>query len=55
MKKRNDYLAGFDGGIFASGSHKVIGTVLIRTSDHLTASQQEELETAIVEALTKVD
>ena len=55
VKKRNDYLAGFDGGIFASGSHKVIGTVLIRTSDHLTASQQKELETAIVEALTKVD
>ena len=55
VKKRNDYLAGFDGGILASGSHKVIGTVLVRTSDYLTASQQKELETAIVEALTKVD
>ena len=55
VKKRNDYLAGFDGGIFASGSHKVIGTVLVRTSDYLTASQQKELEAAIVDALTKVD
>lgn len=55
VKKRNDYLAGFDGGILASGSHKVIGTVLVRTSDYLTASQQKELEAAIVDALTKVD
>ena len=54
-KKRNDYLAGFDGSILASGSHKVIGTVLVRTSDYLTASQQKELEAAIVDALTKVD
>lgn len=36
--KRNDYLASFDGGILASGSHKVVGIVLIRTSDELTAS-----------------
>ena len=55
VKKRNDYLAGFDGGILASGSHIVIGTVLVRTSDYLTASQQKELEAAIVDALTKVD
>lgn len=29
-QKRNDYLADFDGGIFASGSHTVIGTVLVK-------------------------
>ena len=49
---RNDYLAAFDGGIFASGSHTVIGTVLVRTSDELTASQQKALEANIIAALT---
>lgn len=49
--KRNDYLAAFDGGMLASGSHKIIGTVLIRTSDNLTASQQKDLEEKIINAL----
>lgn len=53
--KRNDYLATFDGGIFASGSHKVIGTVLVRTSDKLPASKQKKLENAIIKQLIKVD
>lgn len=51
-KKREEYLSGFDGGVLSSGSHKVIGTVLIRTSDDLTATQQKELENNIVKALT---
>ena len=38
-QKRNDYLGAFDGGILASGSHKVLGTLVVRTSDELTASQ----------------
>lgn len=38
-----------------SGSHKVVGTCIIRTSDSLTATQQKELEAAIIEALTKLD
>ena len=49
---RETYLAAFDGGVFASGSHKVVGTCLVRTSDKLTASQQQEFEAAIIEALT---
>lgn len=49
-KKREQYLATFDGGILSSGSHRVIGTTLIRTSDKLTASQQKALEAKIVEA-----
>lgn len=49
--KRNDYLASFDGGILASGSHKVVGTVLIRTSNELTASNQKALEEKIINAL----
>lgn len=52
--KRNDYLASFDGGIFASGSHKVVGTVLIRTSDELTASKQKVLEEKIITALAEL-
>ena len=52
--KRNDYLSAFDGGIFASGSHAVYGTVLIRTSNQLTASQQKQLETDILNALTTI-
>ena len=51
---RNEYLAGFDGGIFASGSHTVIGTVIIRTSNELTASQQKALEASIIAALTEI-
>lgn len=49
--KRDTYLASFDGGIFASGSHTVIGTLLIRTSDELTASQQKNMEANIINAL----
>lgn len=54
-QKRETCLAAFDGTIFASGSHRVIGAVLIRTSDNLTASQQRELEAAILPVLTAVD
>ena len=52
--KRKDNLSSFDGGILSSGSHEVVGTVLVRTSDKLTASQQKELEAAIIEALTRL-
>ena len=51
-EKRNAYLGAFDGTIFDSGSHTVIGTVLVRTSSKLKASQQQELESAIIETLT---
>lgn len=54
-KKRNDYLAAYDGSILASGSHNVFGTCLIRTSNYLTASQQKDLEAAIFEALTRLE
>lgn len=51
-KKRNEYLATFDGGILSPGSHTVVGTIVIRTSNELTASQQNLLETNIIAALT---
>lgn len=50
-QKRADYLSGFDGTIFASGTHTVCGTVLVRTSNELTATQQKELEEAIINQL----
>ena len=53
-EKRNDYLASFDGTLFASGSHTVVGTVLVRTSDELTASQQKEMEANIIAELTNI-
>ncbi|MGE4572618.1 MAG: hypothetical protein AB7E09_07760 [Candidatus Izemoplasmatales bacterium] len=52
-KERNDYLSAFDGTIFASGSHLVLGTLVIRTSNELTASQQDTLEAAIISQLNK--
>lgn len=51
-KSRNDYPTTFDSGILASGSHVVIGTLVVRTSDELAASQQEALESMLIEALT---
>lgn len=54
-ENRNTYLGAFDGGILASGSHTVVGTVVIRTSNELAASKQAELETAIRESLIRLD
>lgn len=54
-QKRSDYLATYDGTIFASGSHAVYGTCLIRTSDELTATQQKKLEKLVLDALTRID
>jgi len=50
-ESRDSYLGNFDGTIFSSGSHTVLGTVVIRTSNDLTASQQQTLEDAIIDAL----
>ncbi len=54
VEKRDTYLGAFDGSLLSSGSHKVVGTVLVRTSDKLTASQQDALEAAIIESLTRL-
>ena len=51
-EKRNTYLAAFDGlGSLSSGSHKVVGTVIIRTSNYLTATQQNDITTNIINSL----
>ena len=52
---RNDYLAAFDGGILASGSHTVVGTCVVRTSNYLTASQQKAIEQEVVDSLTRLE
>lgn len=52
---RDSYLASFDSmGALSSGSHKVLGTILIRTSNYLTATQQNELTANIVNALLEL-
>lgn len=53
--RRNEYLASFDGTVLSSGSHTVIGSVVVRTSDELTATQQELLESNIIAALKGED
>ena len=53
--KRDTYLASFDGTVLSSGSHMVIGTCVIRTSDELNASQQNELTANIIAELTRLD
>ena len=52
--KRNDYLSAFDGSILSSGSHEVLGTCVIRTSNLLTASQQQSLAGEIRDALVRL-
>lgn len=54
-KARVEYLSAFDGSILSSGSHRVVGTCVVRTSNLLTASQQKSLEQGIVDALVRLD
>jgi Lamina-associated polypeptide 1C (LAP1C). len=52
---RNAYLATFDtAGFLNSGSHTVLGTLVIRTSPQLTATQQNELTQAITNNLLEL-
>ena len=54
-QRRNEYLSTFDGGILSNGSHTIYGTIIIRTSEELTASQQKKFESEILSALTKLE
>ena len=54
-EKRDSYLASFDGaGMLNSGSHKVLGTIVIRTSTKLTATQQNEFTYNITNKLLEL-
>lgn len=52
---RSTYLGTFDGTGFASGSHYVYGTILVRTSNELNGTQQLELTDKIVKELIYVE
>lgn len=52
-ESRNEYLSGFDNTIFKSGSHEVVGTVIIRTSSELSGNRQQELTKQIKNELIK--
>lgn len=51
---RSDYLGTFDSTGIASGSHYVYGTIVIRTSNYLTGTQQKELTQKILDESIKV-
>ena len=54
-EKRDSYLASFDGaGMLNSGYHKVLGTIVIRTSTKLTATQQNEFTNNITNKLLEL-
>lgn len=54
-EKRDSYLASFDGaGMLNSGSHKVLGTIVIRTLTKLTATQQNEFTNNITNKLLEL-
>jgi hypothetical protein len=50
-ESRNSYLGSFDGSIFDSGKHKVLGTMVVRVSTDLTATKQESFINEIISAL----
>ena len=54
-KARDTYLAAFDGTVLSPGSHSVVGSCVVRTSDLLTASQQKTLEQEITQSLLRMD
>ncbi|MCB2830221.1 EbhA [Streptococcus dysgalactiae] len=54
-ESRNAYISAFDGqGVLNPGSHYVYGTLVIRTSRYLTASQQTALTNAIYNKLIEI-
>ena len=52
VKKRNEYLEDFDGTVFDSGAQRIVGTMLVRVSTHLTASKQQKFLDDLESALT---
>lgn len=50
-QKRNKYLGKYDDSKVASGSHKVVGTCVVRTSSQLSTPQQKKLTKDLTKAL----
>lgn len=53
-KKREKYLANFDNSFIDPGYHTVVGTLVVRTSDKLNATDQKELAQQVINALIKI-
>ena len=54
-KAREAYLSALDSpGALSPGTHKVVGTMVVRTSSRLKASQQQALEKSIINALIEL-
>ena len=53
--KRNEYLEALDGTIINSGKHRVLGTTVVRISDKLNATSQQNLMDQVVRALIEID
>lgn len=54
-KAREAYLSALDSpGALSPGTHRVVGTMVVRTSSKLKASQQRALEKNIIDALIKL-
>lgn len=54
-EKRDTYLSAFDGSVLSNGAHHVYGTLVIRVSDELTASQQTEMTEKLLNVLLAVE
>ena len=54
-RNRDTYLADFDGTIYTSGSHAIVGTCVVRTSGILTSEQQLTLTNQIIEKLLMME
>ena len=54
-ERRNQEMQSYEGTVRSPGTHKVVGTVLVRTSEDLTTAKQKELEQAIIDALTYIE
>lgn len=54
-RNRDVYLTDFDGTIYTSGSHIVVGTCVVRTSGILTEKQQLTLTNQIIEKLLMME
>ena len=53
--RRDQYLGVFDGTVLSTGSHQVMWTSVIRTSDHFTATQQRKLTEDIIALFSEED
>lgn len=54
-ESRNTYLSAFDTGALRSGSHIVLGTMVLRVSTQLSADKQILYTDSIISAFTRLE